>query len=135
MGTLKTILFLALVFSGMVEIRAADFHVLNNQFTHVYTNTFSQTATNGVSVTNSISTADSIYQTFHFVYTAVGTNTTTVVTERTLDGSDYFPVVTNSLTASGMVEAQYTGKWVGYRFRSAFANTNAPSLAVYYISQ
>jgi hypothetical protein len=135
MGTLKTIFVLALVFSGMVTSRAADFHLINNQFTHVYTNTFSQTATNGVNLTNSISTADSIYHTFHFVYTGTGTNLTTIVTERTLDGADYFPVVTNSIGTNGIIEAQYTGKWVNYRFRSLFQNTNAPTLNVYYISQ
>jgi len=132
---MKKLLILFLMLAGILQSRAADFHLINNQFTHIYTNTFTQTATNGVNLTNSISTADSIYHTFHFVYTANGTNLTAVITERTLDGADYFPVVTNTLTTNGMVEAQYTGKWVGYRFRSLFQNTNAPTLNVYYISQ
>jgi len=134
MGKLATFV-VALIIGCSVETRAADFLLLNNQFTRVYTNNLSFTATNGVTVTNTQTTAASVYHTFHFVYTATGTNTTSIVTERTIDGSNWIPVVTNTFTATGTAEAQYTGKWVTYRFRATFQNTNAPTLTIPYMAQ
>ena len=139
MGTIKTILLLALVIGSMVTSHAADYLLMNNQFTKVYTNVLSFTATNGVTVTNSQVTAASVYHTFQFFYTASGTNTTTVVTDRTVDNSNWFPVATNTFTATASFETNYTGKWIGYRFRATFANSNAvasiPTLTIPYVAQ
>ncbi|MDE2097598.1 MAG: hypothetical protein KGL39_10155 [Patescibacteria group bacterium] len=137
MGTLRTILVVALVFGGVVASRAADFLLVNNQFIHVYTNSLSFTGTNNVTVTNSQTTAASIYHTFHFIYTTTGTNTCNVVTERTVDSQNYFPVVTNSFSANSVAEATYTGKWVSYRFRATFLATNSasPTLVIPYVAQ
>jgi len=134
MGKLATFI-VALIIGCSVETRAADFLLVNRQFEHVYTNSLSFSATNGVTVTNSLDVSASIYHTFHFVYVATGTNTTSIVTERTIDGSNWVPVITNTLSSTGNSEAQYTGKWVTYRFRATFQNTNAPTLTIPYVAQ
>ena len=135
MGALKTSLVCVVCLFGSVLCHAAEFRLINNQFQRVYTNNLTFTGTNGVSVTNQQGCAESIYHTFHFVYNPSGTNQVVIATDRTLDGADWYIVGTNTFTAATIYETNYTGKWVAYRFRAVFANTNQTTLQFYYDAQ
>lgn len=137
MGKFKFIwLVFVWVLGGMALSHAADFRLINSQFIRVSTNSFSLSATNGVTVTNTIDVASDVYHTFQLVYSATGTNNTSVITDRTIDSANYYPVQTNVMTTTSTnVEQTATGKWVTYRFRATFANTNAPTVTVNYIGQ
>jgi len=137
MGTLKTLILAVLVFSGMVTSRAADFHLVNNQFTHVYTNTFTDsfTGTNLLSFTNVVGTADSIYHTMDFVNNPTGTNNTSVIIDHTINGVDFTGATTIALTNYQVFETNYTGKWTQFRFRTTISGTNNGGMSFYYMSQ
>jgi hypothetical protein len=125
-----------LVIGSMATCHAAELLSINTQFSHIYTNLFTITGTNGVSVTNTVNTPHAIYHTFQYIYTATGTNTTTVVTENTVDGVNYVPAITNVFSSSvSNIQNSYTGKWLGFRVRATFQNTNAPTLLLNNMNQ
>lgn len=140
MGKLATFI-VALIIGCTVTSRAADFLLVNNQFTHVYTNTISYSSnTNGVNITNTQPTAGSIYHTFDFSLAsvntnAIGTNTLTMAIDRTLDGTNWYIITTNTYSAYGVNETNFTGKWGAYRFRTLFQNTNAIGFTISYMAQ
>ena len=136
MGKIAAIL-LSVVFGGMVTSRAAEFRLINNQFTRVYTNTFTDsfTGTNSLSFTNTVDAAASIYHTMDFVNNPTGTNNTSVIVDHTLNGVDWTGASTINLTNYQVFETNYTGKWVQFRFRTTISGTNNGGMSFYYMSQ
>lgn len=120
---MKTLLIFMSVLLCAVSVQADIFRKVSP---YCYTNGVSLSGTNGVSSTNSLDTADSVYHTFHFVLTSVGTNTTTISVDRTINSVNWFNVGTVVMSGNGtsITETNFVGKWASYRFRATFANSN-----------
>ena len=139
MGKIAKLTFvIALIFGSMVISHAAEFKLVNNQFQHVYTNTFTfNLTTNQTQLqTNLQGTVESVYHTFHIFYNISGTNGgTTMAVYRTVDGANFYNFTNYTIsTATTNFEIQAVGKWGAFEFISSDLCTNG-SAVVSYISQ
>lgn len=130
---MKTLLGLAVALALALSAKAGELFFPNpSSTTIVFTNiTFSSNVTAAVTYTNKQNSAMSRYHTFQFFCTQTGQGTNTVYLDRTIDGSNWIPVVTNTFTASGVYELNNEGKWAQYQWRVTSGATNATLVATY----
>ena len=117
----------------MFSLNGAEYQRNLNQFDVVFTNTTTVTFTNSQIATNAQDTGRSIYHTFQLFCTSTATNAVTANLDKTIDGSNWIPVSTNTVTTNGIVEYSVVGKWAQYRWRVT-ATTNA-TVVENYMSQ
>jgi hypothetical protein len=130
---MKAILALIALVACLIRATGAELIVPQTTMGEVFTNvTFSSNITASVTFTNTQPSLFTIYHTFHLVYSPLGTNTTTATLERTLDGSFWYSVQTNTLTdGTNSFEYSSVGKWAAYRWRVTALSTNATVRADY----
>ena len=132
---MKKLAFIALVIVMVLGIAqrcpAPVYRTVNAQFVYVYTNSQSiNLGTGSPFLTNNQGTAESVYHTFHFFYSTLGTNGgATNSLYRTLDGSNFY-FVTNFVasTASTNWEFQFVGKAIQFQLITQDAVSNGTLL-------
>lgn len=112
---------------------AAAFYTVSPSQAHVtYTNvTFISNLTSSVNFTNQQDCGSTLNHTFQLFNNPVGTNTTVVNLDRTIDQVNWIPVSTNTFTTNGVYEFNTSGKWAAYRWRVSSLTTNDSILANY----
>ena len=125
MNFVKNLISLALFLSLVLPAAAAPYWSSPTPNVSVFTNSISLTFTNSQTVTNIQGTKESVNHTFHIFAATSGSNVITANLDRTLDGSNWIPVSTNTISTNGYAEIIAPGKWAQYRWRVTALTTNA----------
>ena len=91
----------------------------------VFTNSTVLTFTNSQTMTNIQGSKESLNHTCDIFGGGVGTNAITANLDSTIDGANWIPVSTNTISTNGFAEVKATGKWARFRWRVTALTTNA----------
>lgn len=123
---MKAILAFIAMASCVLTAHGAELIVPASSIGMVVTNdVFTSNSVASVTFTNQQPTLFMLNHTFTGNYVASGTNSTTVTLQRTIEGTTWIPVATNTFTASGNFEYTATGKWTAYRAIVVSLSTNS----------
>jgi hypothetical protein len=126
----KTLFILILITIGF-PVFAYPFWSAPTPNVTVFTNSTILTFTNSQTVTNIQGSKESIQHTLDIFGSMTGTNAVIANLDSTIDGANWIPQSTNTISTNGFSEVKLTGKWAQFRWRLTALTTNGTVIENY----